>query len=110
VVDGVVHYCVANMPGAVARTATMALTNATLPYVMRLASEKVESLLAADKHFAAGLNVANGMLVHPAVDEALSSHFPQLTPGARFSGQHLSQQTDSQCPEAEVQAKVGQLN
>ena len=110
VVDGVVHYCVANMPGAVARTATMALTNATLPYVMRLASERVESLLAADKHFAAGLNVANGMLVHPAVDEALSSHFRQLTPDTRFSGQQMNQQPDSQGPETVVHAKVAQLN
>jgi hypothetical protein len=70
----------------------------------------VESLLAEDKHFAAGLNIADGMLVHPAVHEALSSHFPQLTPGARFSGQHLSQQTDSQGPEAVAQVKVAQLN
>ena len=88
----------------------MALTNATLPYVMRLASERVESLLAADKHFAAGLNVANGMLVHPAVDEALSSHFRQLTPDTRFSGQQMNQQPDSQGPETVVHAKVAQLN
>ena len=71
VVDGVVHYCVANMPGAVARTATLALTNATLPYIMRLASNDVGSLLLEDRHFVAGLNIVNGQLTHRAVAEAL---------------------------------------
>ena len=110
VVDGVVHYCVANMPGAVARTATMALTNATLPYVMRLANEQVDSLLAGDKHFAAGLNVADGKLVHPAVAEALSSEFSAVTTDARFSGQHIRKQTEGQYSEPGVSAKVAQLN
>ena len=71
VVDGVAHYCVANMPGAVARTATMALTNATLPYVTRLASDDVGSLLLEDRHFAAGLNISHGQLTHRAVADAL---------------------------------------
>ena len=71
VVDGVVHYCVANMPGAVARTATLALTNATLPYIMRLASNDVGSLLLEDRHFVAGLNIVHGQLTHRAVAEAL---------------------------------------
>ena len=71
VVDGVVHYCVANMPGAVARTATMALTNATLPYVTRLASDDVGSLLLEDRQFAAGLNIVHGQLTHRAVADAL---------------------------------------
>ena len=70
-VDGVVHYCVANMPGAVARTATMALTNATLPYIIRLASNEVGSLLMEDKHFGAGLTIVHGQLTHRAVAEAL---------------------------------------
>lgn len=77
VVDGVVHYCVANMPGAVARTATMALTNATLPYVMRLASENPHQTLLSDRHFAAGLNVHGGHVTHQAVAEALGQ--PCLT-------------------------------
>jgi len=77
VVDGVVHYCVANMPGAVARTATMALTNATLPYVMRLASENPHQTLLSDRHFAAGLNVHGGQVTHQAVAEALGQ--PCLT-------------------------------
>ena len=70
-VDDVVHYCVANMPGAVARTATLALTNATLPYIMRLASNDVGSLLLEDRHFVAGLNIVHGQLTHRAVAEAL---------------------------------------
>ena len=110
VVDDIVHYCVANMPGAVARTATMALTNATLPYVMRLANEQVDSLLAGDKHFAAGLNVADGKLVHPAVAEALSSEFSAVTTDARFSGPHIRKQTEGQYSEPGVSAKVAQLN
>ena len=71
VVDGVVHYCVANMPCAVARTATLALTNATLPYILRLASNDVGSLLLKDRHFIAGLNIVHGQLTHRAVAEAL---------------------------------------
>ena len=71
VVDGVVHYCVANMPGAVARTSTFALTNATLPYVRMLAELGWEAALAKDPGFAAGLNVHAGEIRHPAVAEAL---------------------------------------
>jgi alanine dehydrogenase len=70
-VDGVIHYCVANMPGAVARTSTIALGNATLPYVMKLAGLGADAALAADPHLAAGLNVAGGRITHPAVAEAL---------------------------------------
>ena len=71
VVNGVIHYCVANMPGAVARTSTMALGNVTLPYVMKLASLGAERAMAADPHLAAGLNVAGGRITHPAVAAAL---------------------------------------
>ncbi len=70
-VDGVIHYCVANMPGAVARTSTIALGNATLPYVLKLAGLGAEAAMAADPHLAAGLNVAGGRITHPAVAEAL---------------------------------------
>jgi alanine dehydrogenase len=70
-VGGVIHYCVANMPGAVARTSTIALGNATLPFVLRLAGLGAESAMAADPHLAAGLNVAGGRITHPAVAEAL---------------------------------------
>ncbi len=77
-VDGIVHYCVANMPGAVARTSTQALTNATLPYVIALADKGWQQALADDDHFAAGLNVHAGQVTHVAVAEAfgLSSVAP----------------------------------
>ena len=71
VVDGIIHYCVANMPGAVARTSTFALNNATLPFVLRLADQGADAAMAADAHLAAGLNVAGGMIRHRAVAEAL---------------------------------------
>lgn len=71
VVDGVVHYCVTNMPGAVPRTSTFALTNATLPYVKALADHGVEKALTLDPHFAAGLNVYQGAITHEAVARAL---------------------------------------
>ena len=82
-VDGVLHYCVANMPGAVARTSTMALTNATLPYIQQLAAGDYRELLSSDPHFAAGLNVFDGRLTHPAVAEALDA--PWTTPDAALS-------------------------
>ena len=65
---GIVHYCVANMPGAVARTATLALAEATLPYLLRLAAGP-HAALAADPGFAAGLNLAAGRLTHPGLAE-----------------------------------------
>jgi len=71
VVDGIIHYCVTNMPGAVARTSAVALTNATLPYIRALADHGFDDALARDPHLAAGLNVHAGKLVHPAVIEAL---------------------------------------
>jgi len=74
VVDGIIHYCVANMPGAVARTSTFALNNATLPFVLKLA-DGVEAAMAADPHLARGLNVAGGHIRHQAVAEALGLAF-----------------------------------
>jgi alanine dehydrogenase len=71
VVDGVIHYCVANMPGAVPRTSTFALTNATLPYVRALADLGWEEALKRDAGLAAGLNVQAGRIIHPAVATAL---------------------------------------
>jgi alanine dehydrogenase len=70
VVDGIVHYCVANMPGAVARTSTYALNNATLPHVLRLAKRGWRDALAADPHLRAGLNVLGGTLTCRPVAEA----------------------------------------
>lgn len=71
-VDGIVHYCVANMPGAVPQTSTKALTNATLPYVRRLANRGVETALADDAGFARGLNTRAGALTHEAVAAAFA--------------------------------------
>jgi alanine dehydrogenase len=70
-VDGITHYCVTNMPGAVPVTATYALTNATLPYVLRLADDGVVAALAESGELRLGVNVARGRIVHPAVAEAL---------------------------------------
>jgi len=70
-VDGIIHYCVANMPGAVARTSAFALNNATLPFALKLANLGAEAAMAADPHLADGLNVAGGKIRHVAVAEAL---------------------------------------
>ena len=75
IVDGIVHYCVANMPGAVARTSTLALNNATLPFVLKMARMGVSAALAADPHLHAGLNVAGGKITYKAVAEALDLAF-----------------------------------
>lgn len=74
-VDGVIHYCVANMPGAVARTSAFALNNATLPFVLKLANMGAEEAMAADPHLANGLNVSGGKIRHEAVAEALDLPF-----------------------------------
>jgi alanine dehydrogenase len=70
-VDGVLHYAVANMPGALPRTSTIALTNATLPYALRLASRGLRDALRADPGFLAGLNAYDGQITCPPVAESL---------------------------------------
>ncbi len=70
-VDGIIHYCVANMPGAAPLTSTYALGAATAPYVYALANKGVDAALTADKGFALGLNVKAGKITHPAVADAL---------------------------------------
>jgi alanine dehydrogenase len=70
-VDGVIHYCVANMPGAVARTSAFALNNATLPFTLRIANLGAEEAMRQDAHLANGLNVSDGKIRHEAVAEAL---------------------------------------
>lgn len=69
--DGVIHYCVTNMPGAVPVTSTYALNNATLPYVKRLASGPIRETLAADAHLLNGLNLYRGQVTHEAVAASL---------------------------------------
>src|SRR5437588_331625 len=74
-VDDVVHYCVTNMPGAVARTSTFALNNGTLPFVLALAEKGYRRALADDPHLRAGLNVHEGRITHRAVADALGLPF-----------------------------------
>jgi alanine dehydrogenase len=73
VVDEVVHYCVANMPGAVPRTSTFALANATLRYVRSIADLGAEAAMRRDTALAAGLNVRGGKIVHAAVQRSLDT-------------------------------------
>jgi len=78
VVDGVLHYCVANMPGVVPRTSTLALTNATLPYLLKLASGGMESAIRADAGFSKGVNLLNGKITCRAVADAHGLRFDPL--------------------------------
>jgi alanine dehydrogenase len=75
VVDGVIHYCVANMPGGVPRTSTFALNNATLPFVLALADQGARRALLDDPHLLNGLNLHAGQVTHPAVADALGLPF-----------------------------------
>jgi alanine dehydrogenase len=79
-VDGIVHYCVANMPGGVARTSALALNNATLPFVLALADKGWKRALADDPHLCEGLNVALGKVTYAAVAQALG--YPHTDPRA----------------------------
>ncbi|HEX5378519.1 MAG TPA: alanine dehydrogenase [Phenylobacterium sp.] len=76
-VDGVVHYCVANMPGAAPRTSSEALGHATLPFGLMLADKGLDAL-ASSRHLAKGLNVLKGQITHPAVAEALGKPFSDV--------------------------------
>lgn len=76
--EGVVHYCVTNMPGAVARTSTFALNNVTLPYVVTLADLGWQDAFKHDAHFAQGLNVHQGKIFHPQVAQALHLELEEL--------------------------------
>jgi alanine dehydrogenase len=78
VVNGVVHYCVGNMPGAVPHTSTYALTNATLPYVAALADNGVEGAAREDPALAPGVNVYRGTLTHEPVAQAHGLEFTPL--------------------------------
>ncbi len=80
VVDGIVHYCVGNMPGAVPRTSTVALNNATLPFALALAKEGYKAALLRDPHLLNGLNIYKGKITYRAVAEALHQPYtPALT-------------------------------
>ena len=74
-VDGVVHYCVANMPGGVPKTSAIALNNATLPYVLKLANQGVKAALDADEHLRNGVNVQDGYVTYEAVARDLDMEY-----------------------------------
>lgn len=76
IVDGIVHYAVANMPGAYPRTSTLALTNATLPYVRMLADRGVERAIAENPDLATAVNVCQGKIVHPSLAASLAVNRP----------------------------------
>ena len=83
VVEGVVHYCVTNMPGAVGRTSTIALCNATLPYALRIANKGYERAASEDSGLAEGINLVEGRVTHRAVAESLNlRHEPLAVRGA----------------------------
>jgi alanine dehydrogenase len=83
VVDGVVHYCVTNMPGAVPHTSTLALTNSTFPYVLRIANKGAREALMQDAGLAEGLNTWMGKLTYRGVAE---SQGREWTPAADVIG------------------------
>ncbi|NBB20918.1 alanine dehydrogenase [Runella sp. CRIBMP] len=78
-IDGIVHYCVANMPGAVPYTSTLALTNATLPYAIQLANKGWQKACAQNEDLKKGLNVVNGKVVYKAVADAFGLDFTSVT-------------------------------
>ena len=78
IVDGIVHYCVTNMPGAVAHTSTLALTNATFPFVRNLARLGFSKAIAEDRALARGVNTYQGKLTGRAVAEALKREYTPL--------------------------------
>jgi alanine dehydrogenase len=91
IVDEVVHYCVTNMPGAVARTSTFGLNNATLPFVLALANHGWRKAMTADRYLRSGLNIFEGQVTHPAVADALDLPYTPVetivnsTPARRYN-------------------------
>ena len=79
IVDDVVHYCVANMPGGVPRTSTFALNTATLPYLVKLANKGYQKALGEDKNFLAGLNVFKGQVTYKAVADVFGHEYVDPT-------------------------------
>jgi alanine dehydrogenase len=79
VIDGVIHYCVANMPGAVPYTSTLALTNATLPYALQLANKGWKKACADNEELRLGLNVVNGKVVYEGVAEAFNLKYTDVS-------------------------------
>jgi alanine dehydrogenase len=86
VVDDVIHYCVTNMPGGVPVTSTMALTNATLPYVEAIADQGLRAAVASDPALAKGVNVLDGKVTYEAVAEAHGLDFTPLSTALALVG------------------------
>jgi len=78
VVDGVIHYCVANMPGAVAKTSTLALTNATLPYAVQIANKGWKKAMQDNQEIRLGANVIDGKVTYQAVSEAFGMEYTPI--------------------------------
>jgi alanine dehydrogenase len=83
--DGITHYCVANMPGAVPITSTHALTNATMPYAVALADHGVEEAIRRDPGLRLGVNVAHGKVTHPAVAEGVGMDYVAVEEALKMS-------------------------
>ncbi len=94
-VDGITHYCVANMPGAVPITSTYALTNATLPYVLSLADNGVEGAIAGDPGLRPGVNVAAGKVTHEAVAEGVGAEYVPVEDALGLGSQEGGEDTDT---------------
>jgi alanine dehydrogenase len=77
-VDGIIHYCVANMPGAVSMTSTIALTNATLPYALQIADKGIERSARDNPEIAKGINIMAGKVTYPGVAEAFGLKYTPL--------------------------------
>jgi len=77
-VDGIIHYCVANMPGAVSMTSTVALTNATLPYALELADKGYQVAARENPELAKGLNIVDGKVTYKGVAEAFNLKYEPL--------------------------------
>jgi alanine dehydrogenase len=88
-VDGITHYCVANMPGAVPITSTFALSNATLPYALALADHGVEEAVRRDPGLRLGVNVAGGQVTHPAVAEGVGMEYVPVEEAIGISKQRV---------------------
>ena len=105
--DGVVHYCVTNMPGVVARTATLALNNVTLPYVRTIAEKGWRQAIADDAHLANGLNIAGGTVWHEAVAESLDAPLSATQPDAARSAISLTPEVAVRAAPAPVHGDTG---
>ncbi len=79
VIDDIIHYCVGNMPGAVAQTATLALTNATLPYILDIANKGFQQAMRDDLHLMNGLNIHQGQITHQAVADSLGYQYSPIS-------------------------------